>query len=316
MREARLGRSYIPEQPALQHALAYSEHPMGIPETPDVRMEGARWSSWRPRVDTMSTDGPSTLRDAPRERQSSRTSFLHASGPVMQSYPAGEESSNSLPSVTRSSAIEDASRVAEVQERISSLRAQLRPPASAHGLRPASSSRRNGISGDFREALDIMSADGLSESTTRSLFNRYVEANEDRERTSVAEDTSETGPRLFPSRARYTRRGRLPTEAEPSETSHLPRFRPTNPSTERTRTSSISPTRGSLDRIPGTSSAVLNTARRSAARARAHRDQDFFMSDFPRFDIHFAHRVRRNVGDYVVRTSYGFRLLSDHFSNG
>lgn len=312
VRQARLGRSYIPELPALPHSLAYGEHATGNADVSDVRMEEARWSSWRPRTETMSTDGHSTLQDAPRERPSPRTSFLHSSGPAPQSYPVEEDPSNNLPTAPRSSAFQAgaASRQAEVQARINSLRAQIRPPPGAsgpaHGLRPASSARRGGISGDFREALDILTADGLSESTTRSLFNRYLEANEDRERTSVADDTSEAGPRYFPSR-RYTRRGRLSTEAEPSETSHLPRFRPANPPTERTRTSSISPARVA----PGVSAAALNTARR-AARARAHREQDFFMSDFPRFDIHFAHRVRRNVGDYVVctpRLSPSFRAF-------
>ena len=151
-----------------------------------------------------------------------------------------------------------------------------------------------------------MSADGLSESTNRSLFNRYMEVNEDRERASALEENSEASSRFWASRARYARRGRLSAQDQPLDPSrlpnpHLPRLPPLNPLTVQGRSSSISPARRSVDR-PSPSTAALNTTRARAARARAHRDREFFMSDFPRFDVHhFTHRAGRNVGDYVVR---------------
>lgn len=306
---------------------------MGPGETGNIRMEGDRWASWRARVEALSTEGSSATQRATGERNlnMSRPPFFHSSGLNSRDRLAARDFVHS-PTNTRSafplgSRPTEVSHHTQVQERVNGLRAQIRAsvasatPVRVNQPRSGSPSRAD-ISGDFREAMDILSADGLSETTTRSLYDRYLERNGDRERFSTADDPGEAGTRFWPSRARYARRGRFPRQAEPAETGNLPRFRSSNTSNGQIRASSISPTRGNPER-PGVASAILNerTARARAARDRAHRDRDFFMGEFPRFDVHhFTHRTGRNVGDYVVRVivppkffwNYLLTMLSFH----
>ncbi|KAF7973616.1 hypothetical protein HWV62_14792 [Athelia sp. TMB] len=308
VREARLGRSHISERDALPSSQGYGYSDLDSEEVPDVRVERQRWASWRSRMETMSTDAYSALQDIPMEQDSTRP-YQHSPNSSLRN-PASGDYATETRALPPSALFQPpaTNHQAQVRERINSLRAQIRPSVGAssptHATRSTSSARRSGAS-DFRESLDIMSADGLSESTNRSLFNRYMEVNEDRERASALEENSEASSRFWASRARYARRGRLAAQdqqaPEPSRlpNPHPPRLPPLNPLTVQGRSSSISPARRSIDR-PSPSTAALNTTRARAARARAHRDREFFMSDFPRFDVHhFTHRAGRNAGDYV-----------------
>ena len=318
VREARLGRGSFPPPAAPQSSQNYGfdRGENGGFNDPDVR---AVRDHWVPRRDRMGSNGTTThsisasLNSWEDEHRLQRERF-HAYDARIQPYRnrvAGNGSPNNhaiSPSLThladgdtRSGSDRTIEEMAT--DRVASVRARLRAQMDARAQARINAQRTENVGADnFGEAMDILSADGLSNSTQRQFFDQYQRARDtDTDGFSaVGNDPGESGPRFWPARARNPRRARVYRPSQSGESANISAAdRQQRPSPQ-----SATGNSSSSERLAATAAVLAErTARLRASRERVRRDREFMLGDLPRFDlVHFT-RPGRNMGDYVVRSN-------------
>jgi hypothetical protein len=303
VREARLGRGSFPT--ALQNTQNYGpdiDETASVMET-DIRAE--RDPSWRNRMDSHTAINHSTSPYPWENDHRLQMERVIAYDARMQLYRSQMISGDSQPNTRTIPPSPPLFAEGEfhpqtdrsMEERVNShttIRARVRAQMDARTQARIDAQRaENAGTSGFGEAMDILSADGLSNSTQRQFFDRYQRAREAADTDSIStvdNDPGESVSRFWPTRARYARRGRVFRPSQSGE----------SPTSSHTRSSSRSPTRNG-----GSSSAVLadRAARLRATRERVQRDREFMLADFPRSDLlGFTQRAGRNMGDYMVRS--------------
>jgi hypothetical protein len=323
VREARLGRGPLPTPAALQSTQNYGriDENRNVRE-PDIRTERNRLASWRARMDSSSAiNHPASPYSLEDENRLQRQRF-HMNEARMQPYrnqmtssglvnaPPNTRAISPLSQPVESDVYAHSNRIVEerANNRISSIRARVRAQMDARAQARIDAQRtENAGANGFGEAMDILSADGLSNSTQRQFFDRYQRARDtDTSGSSAVDaDLGESRSRFWPARTRYARRGRVYRPPQPDDSAI---------SAQRASSQSPSRNRNSSERLAASAAALADrTARLRAPRERVHRDREFMLGDLPRFDLlHYTQRPVRNMGDYMVCSNS--RVLSDTVS--
>lgn len=320
VREARLGRSSLPTQASTTQDYSPDLRGNRSSMETDIRAERDRWASWAVRMDS-GVDHPASeyaWEDENRLQQERFSAYdarlqpfrghMVSNGPV-DVPPNTRAISPALPRFADGDDdTQDGRTIGErANNRMNNIQARVREIMDARAQARTNAQRTENAEADgFDDAIDILRADDLSNSTQRQFFDRYHRARDtaDTEGFSTAEnDLGEGGSRFWPARARYARRGRVYRPVHPGESTIAAHHGGLNSSTRQHRASSHSPTRNgsSSERLAATAAVLADRAARlRATRERVQRDREFMPGDFQRFNLIHYTRPGRNMGDYIV----------------